>query len=122
DLWRRQRAAGGLSVLSEPACQTGCAHCCYQHVAISGVEALVLADFIRDRWPAEAIAGLRERLEREAERYRRIAVEADSPEAERAPLGRIRRPCPMLEETEGRCLAYEARPVNCRRENSVDVE
>ena len=28
----------------------------------------------------------------------------------------------MLDEEAGRCRAYEARPVNCRRENSVDVE
>jgi hypothetical protein len=28
----------------------------------------------------------------------------------------------MLDEAVGRCRVYDARPVNCRRENSVDVE
>ncbi|QDV35858.1 YkgJ family cysteine cluster protein [Tautonia plasticadhaerens] len=114
-MWRRRSADAGLPIAPEPACATGCAHCCYQHVAVTGLEALTLADYVRGRWSAEEVAALRARLEGESARFRQIA---DDPKA----LARVRRPCPLLDEAGGRCRAYEARPVNCRRENSTDVE
>ena len=43
-------------------------------------------------------------------------------EEQQAELSRIRRPCLLLDEDSGRCRAYDARPVNCRRENSEDAE
>lgn len=61
------------------------------------------------------MTALRARLDRDSGRFRRFA---DDPKA----LARVRRPCPLLDEAEGRCRAYAARPVNCRRENSIDVE
>jgi hypothetical protein len=82
---------------------------------VAGIEAMVLAGHARERWPAGEVEALRARVDREAPRLREIGPDPSA-------LARIRRPCPMLDERLGLCRAYEARPVNCRRENSIDVE
>ena len=89
---------------------------------MTGAEALILADHIKKHWSPEAIADLRPRLNAANETYRKIAENSPTIEIEEQKVARLRRPCAMLDESAGRCLAYEARPVNCRRENSVDVE
>ncbi|WP_169972727.1 YkgJ family cysteine cluster protein [Tautonia rosea] len=122
DAWRQEREAQGLSILQEPACQLGCDHCCYQHVAVTDLEAEILSRHVRLHFDPAKYVVLRDRVRRDAEQYQQLAAEAPTLDTYRAALSRIRRPCPMLDETSSRCLAYEARPVNCRRENSVDVE
>ncbi|WP_161602483.1 YkgJ family cysteine cluster protein [Tautonia marina] len=122
DAWRQERKARGLAIIQEPACQVGCDHCCYQHVAVTDLEAEILARHVRIHLDPDQLAALRNRVDRDARQFRQLAAESPTPEAHRAALARLRQPCPMLDEAAGRCLAYEARPVNCRRENSVDVE
>jgi Fe-S-cluster containining protein len=122
DSWRRRRQDQGLAVIQEPACRPGCDHCCYQHVAVTDLEAEILARHVQAHLDPDQLAALRDRVHRDAEQLRRIAAEAPTADAHRAALARIRQPCPLLDEAAGRCLAYEARPVNCRRENSVEVE
>ncbi|MEW4568848.1 YkgJ family cysteine cluster protein [Tautonia sp. JC769] len=120
--WRRQRQAQGLAIIREPACQLGCDHCCYQHVAVTELEAEILAQHVQAHLDPGEQAALRHRVDRDAGRLRQLAAEAPTADAHRAALARSRQPCPLLDEATRQCLAYEARPVNCRRENSVEVE
>ncbi|RUL88526.1 YkgJ family cysteine cluster protein [Tautonia sociabilis] len=125
DDWKRRRSSRAVLPLApEPSCRPGCVHCCYQHVAVTPAEARLLADHLaRLRPNAEVeVEALLARLSRAAEDCRRLIAEAPDPRASRLALARVRRPCPLLDERLGRCLAYDARPVNCRRENSLDVE
>ena len=110
-----------LAVVPEPVCKSGCDHCCYQHVAVTSVEAAILADHIR-RLPDIEAGALRDAILEGADRIARLLDEAATPEGRRDALARLRRPCPLLDTASGRCRVYEARPVNCRRENSVDAE
>jgi Fe-S-cluster containining protein len=122
DLWCGQRASQGLPVVLEPACRPGCDHCCYQHVALTPIEAIILADRLQSSLPSPERDELRARLDLDLEAIRRIEAEASTADAARIALARLRRPCPLLDLDSGRCRAYEARPINCRRENSVDPE
>lgn len=120
--WCAARESASLPVIREPSCREGCDHCCYQHVAITPIEADILASHIRERWPKDEIIALQKRLSLNCERLATIEASSRSPDSRRLALSQLRRPCPVLDEATGRCLAYEARPVNCRRENSVDPE
>lgn len=124
ELGRRWARPGpdGFPVIRQPECQTGCCHCCYQIVAVTEPEAALLARHLRRFWSAEDLDALRRRLAADDDEDRALVAAASTHEAGRAALARLRRPCPLLDEPSGLCRAYEARPVNCRRENSVDVE
>ena len=117
----RPSPSNRLAVLPEPVCKSGCDHCCYQHVAVTNVEAAILDDHIR-RLPDEEAIALRGAILDEAERTARLLDEAPTPENQRETLARLRRPCPLLDTATGRCRVYEVRPINCRRENSLDAE
>lgn len=120
--WCTEKESANLPVIREPSCNNGCNYCCYQHVAVSRIEADILAAHIRNKWSEIDIVALRDRLDRECERLVSIGVDSSEPEVRRLALSRLRRPCPMLDEESGQCRVYEARPVNCRRENSIDPE
>jgi hypothetical protein len=74
------------------ACRSGCAHCCWLRVEVTAVEAERLARFV-----TEPVA-------------RR--VEANAAAADGLTPAEHRMPCAFLED--GRCVAYEARPLRCR--------
>ncbi len=117
----RHREALSLGLLPDLDCGRGCNHCCFQHVAISPIETVVLARQINRHWSEEQIDNLRERLVRDAELYRQTRSQSPDEASERQALKRIRRPCPLLDEVSGDCLAYQWRPITCRRENSIDA-
>jgi hypothetical protein len=89
------------------ACGAGCSHCCHLSVVATPAETLRLAAHVRNRFTSEMRAAVLDRL-REA---------AALSGAERAAR---HLPCPLL--VEDRCSAYEVRPLNCRRLESMDAD
>lgn len=91
------------------ACRAGCSWCCYIPVAVTPPEALVIAQYLRTYAPADVFAATQQRL---AENAARIAPLSLSDHAD------ARIPCALLRH--GQCIAYEARPIRCRRWHSFD--
>jgi Fe-S-cluster containining protein len=92
------------------ACAEGCAHCCHLKVLATPPEVLRLVAHLRATRSKEELQPIRERVA-EADRKTRGLTAAERA-AERLP-------CPLLED--GRCIAYEARPLACRGINSFDA-
>jgi len=93
------------------ACAKGCSHCCHQYVTALIPEVLRLAESIRATYSPERLAALEERIRSFLSAVREIPGE-----------GRVltaRLACPILESD--LCGAFEARPLACRRHNSVNV-
>ncbi|MFM8680839.1 MAG: YkgJ family cysteine cluster protein [Alphaproteobacteria bacterium] len=86
------------------ACAAGCSACCHQHVAVSAIEAVAVAD---------AIAGtdLEARV-READ----AAIGTRDAQARR----RAGIPCPFL-DAGGSCAIHPARPLRCRGVHGRDA-
>lgn len=86
------------------ACAAGCSACCHQHVAVSAIEAVAIAD---------AIAGSP------------LAARLRATDAATAPLDaparrRARIPCPFL-DGDGSCAIHPVRPLRCRGVHSRDA-
>jgi len=94
------------------ACTKGCSYCCSLRVEVTPHEAFALADWLKRHFPAGRLAAVAARLRANAERTRAIGPE----ERKRTNIA-----CALLGE-DGACTAYEARPAQCRRFQSVDVE
>ena len=93
------------------ACQKGCAHCCYQMVATTIPEVLVIADSLRASLSDEELNGVMDRLQIYSD------ANADVPLDKK--LGRVAK-CPLLVDEV--CSIFEVRPLACRGFNSSDVE
>ena len=99
-----------LSTRSHPpgpgiACRAGCAFCCHTLIVVTAPEAFRLARHVRGDAAAD-----RQRIAAAAAATRGV------PADQRA---RDRRPCALL--LDGRCTAYDARPLLCRAGNSLDA-
>jgi Fe-S-cluster containining protein len=96
------------SGLGQRACRDGCAYCCYvPRVLVTLPELARIADAVL-KWPPEEIAALRARLEAHA------AAEASGTAAPS-----LAPPCALL--VDGRCSAYDVRPLVCRGQHAYDV-
>ena len=93
-----------------PACQRGCAWCCYLLVPVSVPEVVLLAQYLRDTRSAAELEALIARLASHASR---------TGGATAAEYLAARLPCPLL--VDGACSAYHARPLACRGWNSYDA-
>lgn len=93
------------------ACAAGCAWCCYQQVAASPAEAVVIARHVLQTFAPAALAALKARLAELDGASRGLGA------AERA---KLKRPCAFLED--GRCTIYAVRPLRCRGVYSRDAE
>lgn len=103
DAWRAARPA--VEREGPIACSAGCAMCCHQHVAVSVVEAVAIADELA------ALPGLAARLAAAAPHIASLAAS----ERRHARLA-----CPFL-EADGRCGIYAFRPLRCRGLHSRDA-
>jgi Fe-S-cluster containining protein len=97
---------------------------------VTGFEARALWDRIERRWSEEEVVALkavvREKVRRIQEMFGATNLKdtrgvRDYHEA-MAGISRLRRPCPLLDQSTGLCRVYEVRPLACRQENSVDVD
>ena len=93
------------------ACRKGCSWCCQQTVMVTAPEALLVAQYIRERYDAETVAKLRDRIVQNAEKIEGLSND------ERLDN---RLACVFLQE--GECSIYPARPLPCRGGFSEDAE
>lgn len=109
-VWLRRSASAWAEPLDAvAACAPGCDHCCHIPVALSDVEARVIAKAIR----------------------RRVQVPTDAPTTDEvlagaqlpgtpAPDAGYSAACPFLADK--RCTIYEHRPMACRTQVNLDVD
>ena len=98
------RRAEGAAV----ACAPGCSFCCHQRVGVYAHEAIALLGHLRARMPRAAFAAVETRILATAR-----AVDRMTAVQHRAANMR----CALL--IEGRCAAYDARPLACARYHSL---
>jgi uncharacterized protein len=91
--------------LPRPACESGCSFCCRQRVELTAPEVFFLARCLRDRLTEPE----RQKVKDTTERLRPMSGREHH-------LAQI--PCALLDE-DGRCRAYESRPLACRRAHSA---
>jgi hypothetical protein len=94
------------------ACRAGCAWCCEIAVAVSGYEALWIAQRLTQHCDPEALEAVRTRLRDQAARIAGLTWQ----EHERAQI-----PCALL-TADRTCSVYSARPLSCRHWTSPDAE
>ena len=97
------RRAEGAAI----ACAAGCAFCCHQRVGVYAHEAVALLSRLREL-ESHAAAAIEARIRANAR-----AVDSMTAEQHRA----ANLPCAFL--VEGRCAAYEVRPLACARYHSL---
>jgi Fe-S-cluster containining protein len=94
------------------ACRRGCSFCCSLQVQVAPHETFTLADWLRKHFSAERLATVTARLRDNAAKTRALGDAA----RKRSNLA-----CALLGD-DGACTVYEARPAQCRRFNSTDLE
>jgi len=93
------------------ACRKGCSWCCHQTVMVTAPEALLVAQYIRERFDEETVARLRDRIVQNAENIEGLSND------ERLDHGLA---CVFLQD--GDCSIYPARPLPCRGGFSEDAD
>jgi len=100
------------------ACHKGCASCCYQLVNCTGIEARLIAEFVRGLPLAE-----RQLLAKEAwpkilawrQYHQKNQAAATTPERVlQIHQDWQNKPCPFLNAKQGTCWIYPVRPIDCR--------
>ncbi len=97
---------------AEHACASGCSWCCHQLVRISAVEAIALAEALREAYPSDWLLAIRERLATQAAIIAKIANPLEYHAANIS--------CVFV-GGEGECAVYEWRPLVCRGYHSLSV-
>lgn len=92
------------------ACKQGCAFCCHYRISVVPVEAIMVAQFVRDLFTDEAKVEVRGRIKT----YNETLAQLPAEQRLTRPL-----PCPFLHE--GSCMVYFARPLSCRMHHSLDA-
>ncbi|HST00253.1 MAG TPA: YkgJ family cysteine cluster protein [Usitatibacter sp.] len=94
------------------ACAKGCSYCCSLRVEVTPHETFALAGWLKRRFPADRLAAVTTKLRANVEATRAMGAEQRK---------RTNVACALL-GNDGACTAYEARPAQCRRFQSVDVQ
>ncbi len=93
------------------ACAAGCGYCCHLKVIVTPLEALRLGSYLHRKLSSAELGRLKKRVGEAVRRTR------DATTYQRAAM---RMPCVLL-DGEGRCIAYEARPLACAGVTSYDA-
>lgn len=96
---------------ARPACGAGCATCCHQRVDVTLPEIVALSRWLGEHLDDVARAALRQVLAARTEELRGLDGRAHWARKVR---------CALLDDA-GRCGAYEARPLACRRGHSTSL-
>lgn len=88
-----------------PECKKGCSFCCHQTVLASSYELLYLADFLKKKFPAKLLDGIKYKADKKAVITSKLELDK---------LLKYKMPCPLLHTQGGFCMAYQARPMACR--------
>jgi Fe-S-cluster containining protein len=94
------------------ACARGCSYCCNLRVEVQPYEAFRLAAWLKRNFDAPRLAAVIGRLRANVERTRALGPETRK---------RTNIACAMLGD-DGACTVYEARPAQCRRYHSTNVD
>ena len=94
------------------ACSRGCSYCCSLQVEVVPHEVFPLAAWLKRHFDTARLAAVTARLRHNAARTRALGD---------AGRKRSNLACALLGE-DGACTAYEARPAQCRRFHSIDLE
>jgi Fe-S-cluster containining protein len=97
---------------TEIACMVGCSLCCSLQVEVVPPEAFALAGWLLRRFAPAALQGVITRLRANVARIRAMGIAARR---------NVNMPCALL-GPRGECTAYEARPAQCRRFHSTDLD
>jgi len=107
-----QAIEAGLAEQGTPvACRKGCTFCCHYRISVVPIEAITVAQFVRELFTEEARASLRERVKG----YNETLASLPPEQRLTRPL-----PCPFLHES-GDCMVYPVRPLSCRMHHSLDA-
>jgi Fe-S-cluster containining protein len=91
------------------ACENGCSYCCHYHVYASPLEVFALVENVK-ALDSAAQNLIQDRLTTNLEQITKLTLEEHI-------ATNIR--CALLGD-DGKCVAYEARPLACRKHHSVD--
>ncbi len=94
------------------ACSRGCSYCCSLQVQVLPYETFPLAEWLKRHFTPERLEAVTVRLRDNAAKTRALGDAARK---------RSNIPCALLGD-DGACSAYEARPAQCRRFHSIDLE
>lgn len=94
------------------ACKRGCGYCCHLQVQVLPPESFALAAWLRARLDAKRLSGVMARLRENARRTRELGDEGRK---------HANIPCALL-GPDNACTAYEARPAQCRRYHSTNLD
>lgn len=94
------------------ACTRGCSYCCSLRVQVQPYEAFTLAAWLKRNFAPARLAEVIARLKANVALTRELGEEKRK---------RTNIACALLGE-DGACTAYEARPAQCRRYHSSDVD
>lgn len=92
------------------ACRAGCPNCCVLNVSILLPEGMIIAEWLRKRFPPPALAKLVGRL---AAHCRRVRWMEDEERITKQVA------CPLL-DADGNCTVHPVRPLVCRAVASLD--
>jgi Fe-S-cluster containining protein len=104
-------AAADLLFCKRPiACTAGCPHCCVLNVSILLPEGMIIANWLRERYPQPELDTVRDRI---AAHCRRIRWMEDDERITKQVA------CPLL-DADGNCTIHPVRPLVCRAVASLD--
>ena len=92
------------------ACTSGCPHCCVLNVTILLPEAVIIADWLRERLPQPELDAVRGRI---SEHCCRVRWMEDDERITKQVV------CPLL-DADGNCTIHPVRPLVCRAVASLD--
>ena len=95
------------------ACAAGCPHCCVLNVAVLLPEAMIIAEWMRERFLPPEFAAAQKRLSAHRTWIRYMDDE------ERIIKHAV---CPMLDDDAGLCTIHPVRPLVCRAVVSLDSD
>ncbi|WP_022665882.1 YkgJ family cysteine cluster protein [Desulfospira joergensenii] len=94
------------------SCRNGCDFCCYSHITILPIEALLIYSFVQDQFTDSELTVLREKIKTKHRLIRGKTLEEKFDLKEKTP-------CIFLRD--GACRIYPVRPFICRAWNSLDA-